>query len=56
MAGLCLHIDEAQASEGTQPHDFDYPGLERQLDAILGPRLSQEDLHHLYFIFTNALA
>jgi hypothetical protein len=28
MAGLRLHADEAQASEGTQPHDFNYPRLE----------------------------
>jgi hypothetical protein len=40
MAGLCLHASEAQTSEGTQPHHFDYPRLERQLDAILGPRPS----------------
>jgi hypothetical protein len=40
MAGLCLHTNEAQTSEGTQPHDFNYPRLEHQLDAILGPRLS----------------
>jgi hypothetical protein len=40
MASLCLHANEAQTSEGTQPHHFDYPRLERQLDAILGPRPS----------------
>jgi hypothetical protein len=56
MAGLCLHANEAQTSEGTQPHGFGYPRLERQLDAILGPRSSLEDLHHLYFVFANALA
>jgi hypothetical protein len=56
MASLRLHADEVQAFEGTQPHDFNYPRPERQLDAILGPRPSQEDLHHLYFVFANALA
>jgi hypothetical protein len=56
MAGLCLQANEAQASGGTQPHDFDYPRLERQLDAILGPRPSQEDLRHPYFVFTNTLS
>jgi hypothetical protein len=40
LAGLCLHANEAQASGDTQPHGFDYPRLERQLDAILGPRPS----------------
>jgi hypothetical protein len=29
IAGLCLHADEAQTSEGTQPHNFNYPRLER---------------------------
>jgi hypothetical protein len=56
MAGLCLHASEAQASRGTQPHGFDYPRLECQFDAILGPRPSQEDLHRLYFVFANALS
>jgi hypothetical protein len=56
IVGLCLHANEAHASESTQPHGFDYPRLERQLDAILGPCLSQEDLHRLYFVFANALA
>jgi hypothetical protein len=40
MVGLCLHANEAQASEGTQPHGFDYPRLERQLNAILEPHPS----------------
>jgi hypothetical protein len=40
MVGLCLHANEVQASKGTQPHGFDYPRLERQLDSILGPRPS----------------
>jgi hypothetical protein len=56
MAGLCLHANEAQASGGTRPHGFDYPRLEHQLDIILGPHPSYEDLHHLYFIFANALS
>jgi hypothetical protein len=56
MASLCLHGNEAQAFEGIQPHDFNYSRLERQLDAILGPHPSQEDIHRLYFIFINALA
>jgi hypothetical protein len=29
MASLCLHGNEAQAFEGTQPHDFNYSRLER---------------------------
>jgi hypothetical protein len=40
MASLCLHANEAQASEGAQPHGFDYPRLEHQLDVILGPHPS----------------
>jgi hypothetical protein len=56
MGGLCLHVNEARASKGTQPHDFTYPRLKRQLDTILGPRSSQQDLHCLYFVFANALA
>jgi hypothetical protein len=56
MAGLCLHANEAQAFRGTQPHNFDYPRLKRQLDAILGPHPTQEDLHRLYFIFANAFS
>jgi hypothetical protein len=56
MASLCLHGNEAQAFEGIQPHDFNYSRLEHQLDAILGPLPSQEDIHRLYFIFINALA
>jgi hypothetical protein len=56
MVGLCLHANEAQASRGAQPHGFDYSRLERQLDAILGPHPSKEDLHSLYFVFTSALA
>jgi hypothetical protein len=56
MVGLCLHANEAQASGGTQPHNFDYPRLEHQLDTILGPHPSQEDLHHLYFVFANTLS
>jgi hypothetical protein len=40
MVGLYLHANEARASEGVQPHGFDHPRLERQLDAILGPRPS----------------
>jgi hypothetical protein len=38
MDGLCLYANEAQASGGAQPHGLGYPRLERQLDAILGPR------------------
>jgi hypothetical protein len=56
MAGLHLYANEARASEGTQPHDFNYPRMERQPDDILGPRLAQEDLHRLYFVFDNTLA
>jgi hypothetical protein len=37
MVGLCLYANEAQASGGAHPRHFDYPRLERQLDAILGP-------------------
>jgi hypothetical protein len=40
MVGLCLHANKARASGGVQPHGFDHPRLERQLDAILGPRPS----------------
>jgi hypothetical protein len=37
MVGLCLHANEARAPGGVQPHGFDHPRLEHQLDAILGP-------------------
>jgi hypothetical protein len=40
MAGLGLHANEAQASRSALSHGFDYPRLERKLDAILGPRQS----------------
>jgi hypothetical protein len=56
MAGLCLHANKAQASRGAQPRGFDHPRLEHQLDAILRPRPSQEDLHRLYSVFANALS
>jgi hypothetical protein len=48
MVGLCLHANEAWASGGLQPHGFDHMRLECQLDTILGPRPSQEDLHCLH--------
>jgi hypothetical protein len=56
MVGLRLYANKVQASEGTQPHDFNYPRLEHPLDALLGPHPSQEDLHCLYFVFANTLA
>jgi hypothetical protein len=40
MVGLCLHANEERAFGGVQPHGFDHPRLECQLDAILGPRPS----------------
>jgi hypothetical protein len=40
VVGLYLYANEAHASGGAQPRHFDYPRLERQLDAILGPCLS----------------
>jgi hypothetical protein len=56
MVGLCLHANEARASGGVRPHGFDHLRLERQLDAILGPRPSQEDLHRLRSISANVLS
>jgi hypothetical protein len=47
MVGLCLYADEARVSGGLQPLGFNHLRLERQPDAILGPRPSQEDLHRL---------
>jgi hypothetical protein len=55
MADLCLHTNEAHAPRGAQLCGFDHPRLGRQLDATLGPRPSQDELHGLYSIFTNAL-
>jgi hypothetical protein len=40
MVGLSLHANEAQASGAVQPHTFDYPRMERQLDVILWSCLS----------------
>jgi hypothetical protein len=56
MVGLCLHANKARAFGGVQPHGFDPPRLERQLDAIPGPRPSHEDLHCLCSISANALS
>lgn len=56
MAGLSLAPSEAQVVQGDQRYVLDYPRLERELDAILGPSPSLDDLHRLYFIFTNAMA
>jgi hypothetical protein len=55
IASLRLCANEAQASKGTQPHDFNYSRMECQLNAFLGPHPSQEDLHCLYFVFANAM-
>ena len=52
---LQLHASEAHAPKSDQLLDFDYGRLERQLGAFLGPRPSQENLHHLTFSFANVI-
>ena len=52
---LQLHMPEAHAPRSDQLVGFDYRRLERQLDAFLGPRPSQEDLHRLTFLFANVM-
>ena len=52
---LQLHAPEARTPGSDQLLDFDYGRLERQLDAFLGPRPSQEDLGCLAFSFTNVM-
>jgi hypothetical protein len=52
---LQLHASEACAPRSNQLLGFDYGRLERKLGAFLGPRLSQMDLGHLTFLFTNVM-
>jgi hypothetical protein len=56
MVGLRLHANEARAFRGVQSHGFNHPRLEHQLDTIVGPRPSLEDLHRLRSISSNALS
>ena len=53
---LQLHASEAHAPRSDPFLGFDYGRLERQLGALLGPRPSREDLHHLTFSFANVIA
>ena len=50
-----LHAPEAHAPRSDQLLGFDYGRLERQLGALLGPRLSREDLRRLTFSFANVM-
>ena len=52
---LQLQAPEAHALGSDQLLDFHYGRLERQLDAFLGPRPSQEDLRCLTFSFANIM-
>jgi hypothetical protein len=51
-----LHALVDRASEGSVPLDFDYESLGHQLHVFLGPRSTQEDLHHLLFSLANITA
>ena len=52
---LQLHAPEARVLGSDRLLGFDYGRLERQLDAFLGLRPSQEELRCLTFSFTNAM-
>jgi hypothetical protein len=54
--GLRLRAPEDHTSKGSQLPDFDYKRLGRQLYAFLGPRLTQEDLHQVFFSLANVMA
>jgi hypothetical protein len=52
---LLLYGAKIGAPKEARPLEIDYLWLECQLDALLGPNLSQKALHVLYFSFTNVI-
>ena len=52
---LQLHVSEARVPRSDKLLGFDYRRLERQLDALLGPQPSREDVRCLTFSFTNVM-
>jgi hypothetical protein len=54
--GMRLRALEDRVSEDSGPLDFDYESLGSQLRVFLGPRSTQEDLHHVLFSLANVMA
>ena len=56
LGELRVNTLEARVPGGDKPPSFDWVRFERQLNAFLGPRPSQEDMSCLTFSLTNVTA